>query len=575
VTPKLSRLEFDHTDGAALHVRGDSEAGAPGDVAVFALSTAPRRVTALAEFRFALEPGDKPPALIDIAADDASPSRVLGDISPVAGIPTADGASGPVVLEFPAVQIHEAGIRRYDVMWNWRWRPSGSVNWLPFDGPSRVVYVTLGPPSAPWSQATDLESQQRWPWTRLLEHACKWAAGVTLAAGFDAAAKRVSRLIEAAVYDLGRQNLLTYGIGGALVVGQDSVFKASALLRVLDRVRRELPMTVYCTECAAAVAAVANCLGANLSLLRVQRTDYSRMDLNRVWAIGAPGPTSPPFIYHELTVHQHQSSKRKHVFDGCLQADWNTNARSDEAKFGLARGRPLGARRLIRDGATYLQRLLAPEELLSERLDVAGSAMPQLEFRTTTVRPDVADDRVKVRQRTRIDEECKTPRAADDDSSATCDTPSNISEFHIPGFHVYKQFDISHLTELGPLVTAYAGFAYTVNRSGLVGENFDPDRRFRISVGWSANANDAREALAWLMTRTDRLLPPFKRRRSKLGDAAFATPDQEVVFLVRGNVFARLVNTGRILIPMGPIAERVDRAILQMTRPSRRRAPRR
>jgi hypothetical protein len=44
----------------------------------------------------------------------------------------------------------------------------------------------------------------------------------------------------------------------------------------------------------------------------------------------------------------------------------------------------------------------------------------------------------------------------------------------------------------------------------------------------------------------------------KLGGVAFATPNQRTVYLVSGNSIARVASIGRTLVPVGPIAERVD-----------------
>ncbi|MGH9383012.1 MAG: hypothetical protein ACRD2N_01780 [Vicinamibacterales bacterium] len=564
---KLARLEFDHGNGPALHIRQDGETPVAPDFGAYALATTDqRRMTLLTEFAFEQQPGVAPPPKIDIRALAVSPALgVLGDVSPVSvPVPAAGNTSGPILVKLSAARLQEAGVGRYDVSWDWRFRSPGSSAWVPFGRSVHVVYVTLNAPGPPWTQATDAASQRRWPWTRLLEFACEWGSGVTLASGLDVASRRIASKIETAIFSLGEQEVFAYALGSDanLITGTTiRRFKATRFVRVVEGQVGERPLAVTCQECAAAVGVVSNLLGADLKRVTVRRKDNLMMDLNRIIAIGRRR-SSPQFRFHEIMIRISQAGA-KQVFDGCLQPDWETNLKNDVSDFRLTQGRRLGALRLNPNATTYLQRLLEPDKPLWKQVEVVDNAMPCLDTCAPDAQPDVESDTLKSIFRQQID----SIAPAIPTVSAV---PPVIRSFNFAGFRLYKQVDsMSHLAELGDLVALYAGFAYTAYRPDQRGADYDPNRRFRISVGWSPTVSAARDALAWLMTLNDAPLTRLKTAdRKRLGDAAFATPGHRAVFLVRGNAFARIVSTGSKLLPMGPIAERIDRAMVKLMRAS-------
>ena len=147
-----------------------------------------------------------------------------------------------------------------------------------------------------------------------------------------------------------------------------------------------------------------------------------------------------------------------------------------------------------------------------------------------------------------------------------------IIPIEVPGFRVYDRVDSpSQFVSLGPLVSASAGFGYVASRNARPGAKRRPDQRFRVSVAWSRTADQAREALAWLMTRNDQPLTLVKGAdKRKVGDAVFATPGQRVAYLVHGNVSARIVSIGKTPVATGPIAERLDAVVRRGAPPSGR-----
>ena len=137
--------------------------------------------------------------------------------------------------------------------------------------------------------------------------------------------------------------------------------------------------------------------------------------------------------------------------------------------------------------------------------------------------------------------------------------PDIIRPIAIEGFEVYDRVDNPpHLAALRSLGGKSAGFAYVAVRRRKKRAQRSEDLRFRISTAWFKTSAQARNAMAWLMTRNNEPLRPLSGGLGKLGDAAFATHNQRTAYLVWGNVVARVVSIGTTLIPAGPIAERVD-----------------
>ena len=70
--------------------------------------------------------------------------------------------------------------------------------------------------------------------------------------------------------------------------------------------------------------------------------------------------------------------------------------------------------------------------------------------------------------------------------------------------------------------------------------------RLRLSMGYARTPAEARDALAWVLAQS--AVPPSLRTKDGkpiVGHAGFTGPRDGSVFFVRGNLIARLMNTGR------------------------------
>ena len=143
----------------------------------------------------------------------------------------------------------------------------------------------------------------------------------------------------------------------------------------------------------------------------------------------------------------------------------------------------------------------------------------------------------------------------------------------LPGLRIYDQVNDPHdLVALAPLAARWAEYRYVAaETSGEQAAQRDvpnADRRFRLSVAWSRTASDARQVMAWLMTRySEPLEPILGPTGQRLGDVAFAAAGMSTIFLVRGNVFVRAISTGRTPASAEPLARLTDAAILRTSIP--------
>ena len=569
----FGRVVFDHSIGPAgtraLHIRTDGGTAAPPNVGAYALApTKGRQLTIVAEFTFQSQGGEALPPSLEIRARAVSPVLgVLGHVVAAAvPVPAGGGTSGPVLFKLSAPKLQQKGVGKYDVWWQWQFRLNTS-EWVSFQQSKHVVYVTLDAPGSPWTQATDAISQRRWPWTRVLDWACQRASGVKLASSLDAASKKIATRVEAGIYSLGEQEVLIYNSTGSFIENMSAgVFNATRLVEILEGDTGPTPIDIYCTECAVAVTVLTNCLGGDLTLLKIRTNNPNgadmMLDVTRIVKIGEQDDTTTPFSYHEVAI-RYATSGATQVFDACLQPDWDTDLDDTVHDFRLTQGRRLGSLKLNPYGTTFLQRLLEPDQELWSQLVVVPGVMPCFDSCDGAgPPPDLTIERLQQEFQQQID--AVSPRIA-----IAYPLPDVIMPIAFPGFRVYDRVDNpSQFASLGPLVSASAGFAYVASRNPRPGAKKRPDQRFRVSVAWSPTAKQAREALAWLMTRNDQPLTLVKGAgQQKVGDAAFATPGQRVTYLVQGNVSARIVSIGQTPVATDRIAASVDAVV-------RRGAPR-
>jgi hypothetical protein len=432
---------------------------------------------------------------------------------------------------------------------------------VPFHTSTATIYITLDVPAGPWTQATDLLSQRRWPWVRMLNLACVWADGVKLTTtGKPAAVKKVAKKIEKGVYSLGESGKLVYissGDGRYCVGTSAGAFKATTFLDDVEG--PDQGFQIYCTECAAAVATAVNCLGGDLSLLRLDRP-VGPIHLNSYILIGKTTANEGSFDFHDIAVRT--SAKSKQVFDATLRVDWDVNVSNKVHDYKLTQGRTLGKTTVKPKGTAYLQRLLEGDIAVQwEDLMVCDVAVPCLDQCDGAPQPDPCTDQRYQVVRAEIGQSIPG-------GPILFPQPPRILAPQIDGFRVVQRLDNpARLAALAPLVSASAEFLYVADgKPGNNNRSSKPkvDRRqFKLAVSWSPTPAKALDALAWLMVRTPAHLSEFPgKMKQKVGDLARGSARDGVVYLLRGNVLAHVARVGEALPPTETIAQHMDKAIL-------------
>jgi hypothetical protein len=229
------------------------------------------------------------------------------------------GTTGFVSFELIDPPVRHGRVGIWDVEWHWEFRRSKHHRWHHLDTTRHRIYVVLGIPTAPWQQMPYSAANTQLPWTDVLDHACRWAAG---ARSLDRAAALVTR----SVYGLG-PSLITYDCpGGGSSHYSLGNFDCTAFI---DRLRGGIGNGVYvnCSDCATIVSTFANALGCDLW--------QSRMgwgfDLNELLGIGSSVWQTacgwPSFNYHEVA-WEGACTAQTDVYDACLQVDGDSDPTS-------------------------------------------------------------------------------------------------------------------------------------------------------------------------------------------------------------------------------------------------------
>ena len=564
---ELVGITFDHASGQpetrALHIREDGATPAQPNVAAYALApTKGEQLTIEVGLRFpGLDGAGLPPgAAVAVRAQaTAASSDVLGNVRERDVTVPAANQPGIFLFELSAPKLHDKGVGTYTVAWEWQFKLTPTSPWALFHTSTATIYVTLDVPTTPWTQATDAASQRRWPWARMLNLACAWAGGVKLTGTKPAAIKKIAKRVEQAIYELGDAGKFEYVTTGdqRYVVGISAgVFNVTTFIDDVEGPAEGLP--IYCTECAAAVATAVNCLGGDLTLLRLDRPTAS-IHLNSYVLIGKTTANEGSFSFHDIAVRT--SGANRQVFDATLKPDWDVNVSNAVHDYKLTQGRLLGKQEVKPTAKKYLQRLLEGDVAVQwEDLLLCNVTMPcldQCDGMTPAIDPCTEAQFMVYR--------AEIGKAAPQQPQLFPE-PDQIQPIPIEGFRAVRRVETpARLVALAPLVSSWAEYWY-VAASDDGGRHrqspkVDP-RQFKIGVCWAKTPKAAQDAMAWLMVRTTARLPLFMPKQKKIGDAAHGSPQGSVVYLVRGNVMVQVASVGRKVAPTELIAQRADEAIL-------------
>ena len=273
---------------------------------------------------YAIAPTKGNPITIEVSLSSTDPSAAFMEVRvehhvKVQPIHFTNGKTGFVSFELIDSPVMRGRVGIWDVEWHWEHRPGPHHPWHHFATTRHRFYVVLDVPTDPWEQGPYSASNTQLPWTDVLDHACRWAAGATTK---DMAAALVTQN----VYALG-PSIVTYDCpGGGSSHYSWPNFDCTAFI---ERLRGGIGNGVYvnCSDCATFVSTFANALGCNLWQSRM---GYS-FALNDILAIGsnvwqtACGWGS--FNYHEVA-WKAACTASDDVYDGCLEVDGDSDPTS-------------------------------------------------------------------------------------------------------------------------------------------------------------------------------------------------------------------------------------------------------
>lgn len=224
-----------------------------------------------------------------------------------------------VVVRCPLrnVRLAARGVGVSDVAWRWQYR-IGLGPWNELDVTHHRIYTVADVPTPPWVQQPAISANTQLPWVDALDVACSWAGGA-----FEA--RDAAEAITGAVFALG-DGVLEYGCAISALTMYTSLlppdtFDCTAFVERARGGTGNGPF-VNCTDCASAVATLANLVGADLWESRMG--EYTpAFETNPIQAIGGAEYESPcgwglGFTYHEVAWTGDCRSD-DFVYDACLR----------------------------------------------------------------------------------------------------------------------------------------------------------------------------------------------------------------------------------------------------------------
>ena len=261
--------------------------------------------------------------------------------------------SADVMLD--ASKIISDGVHSNCLTWEWHARV-GEDGVAPLGSSRHEVFVLAGPPTAPWASVQPAGPAEQLPWPSALRRATNWAAGVQTT---DEAARR----IVSTMFDLGCPTRksppkLVYSgdhSGYVVFLGQPAVFFCK---RFIDDLEKLPTVRMSCVEASAAVTTLANLVGCDLRVFRIESNSASDFDTNCVIPLGAADPTCPVnFRKHQVGAAMTGVIEDALVYDVVLQIDPDDRPAQAGPRFVKPIAMTLGDRTTPTGRGAYLPQL--------------------------------------------------------------------------------------------------------------------------------------------------------------------------------------------------------------------------
>ena len=435
------------------------------------------------------------------------------------------------------------------------------------------IYTLVSAPQAPWGQPGSPFVGFQLPWTDVLDHACLQAAGARTT---DEVADKLTRWL----FSLGGSKLhYNEGTGDScFTIPGMQTFKCTDFLQLLAA-DPGVRSRVNCTDCATIVSSFANILGCNL----VQSKIGFEFETNLIQKIGLTFPNRQYFTFHEVawkfpTNGNGNSAADAFVYDPCLQFDGDSNRADLNFLPTLGVKVPMG----VPGSEGYHYRLIAP----------APGGSPPEEKRLTRVHRKV-DGPTATRIVTDPDHE---RQLADRHDFPSWRVPAPEIEPEPEPVHPCgcnsKAVTTSQVSSPQPRAKSdqqllmnnafdqkrFSPSGWTLRKAEELKAEPDP---FKLTDAiWTATDCSAAElrvlSYECSSTAAARLfvlgllgefqVPSIKRRhkfiidkkKTEIGDVAFAAPDEVVLLFARANKVVLIQNAGRSLVPVSDFAHEID-----------------
>lgn len=521
------------------------------------------RLTIEATFRRAA--GDNADVGISAVGVNGVQSHVLGDVKAKTIHFVGDLVTASFELNSPATN---PGVGRWDIGWVWS---LGNTN----QTTNHRIYTILDSPQEPWGQPG---SSFQLPWTEVLDHACEAAKGATTLD--DAAA-----MLTTWAYALG-DSKLKYNEEGSgsscfTLEGMNTFLCTDFLgaLRNGNGTRRG----VNCTDCATILSCFANILGCRLSQSKIGFEFYT----NLLRKIGLPNLGSQEFSFHEVA-WKFPATGNPTVFDCCVQLDGDGIRNDDNflptLGINLPMGDPTGndyRGRLIRPTRRGIESREWPGTRITRRIDDGGTLTPrnleQAELDLLAEEHDFPSwnavppkpkceskhkKKVKAKKNGSLPAE-NPPMAVENSPGENSSTPTQA--LFLKNYKFSKDQD------------AVAGWKPGAPRTYKA----EPDPVRVTEVVWSSSEACSSAALRVITYECKSLesarsfllrllaefhMPGIKRRdeftvdhkKVKIGDVAFAGPDELVLLFARANNVIFMQSVGKTPVSAAQLAHEID-----------------
>ncbi len=308
-------------------------------------------------------------------------SNVLGPIEPIIVRPERWVASSATVKHsFDASKLRQPGVGHERVAWRWFWGREGSDLGSKLARSEHLLFVTIKPPTEPWSDDANAEGTQTTPWITALLQACEWGRGAKTER--QAAQRVVEAFFALGLTQSGKHGRFRYNpdIDEYVARGMANprFFK---LERFLDDVAKEAPgdpFEINCVEGAAITATFANLLGCTLDPCVIESPSCDdRFRLNRTRQLGRPTSAFPEFIFHVVASDRGRQATLSdaRVYDTTLKIDSDKRPASGPHKFVFAAGMLLGSKQSKPGKAKYFAQLIKKESINNCSVRRVGHAM--------------------------------------------------------------------------------------------------------------------------------------------------------------------------------------------------------